>query len=162
MSDWDGSERRVNWHCPQHDDMQDMLKKSVPRWAFVSALGTMMTVSIAFASWQVTSFNDVKAEINIRLDKIEETAKRVSEEAKNVAIKESDNSKRMVLERTQNIKEQYQIDIQRFYKVAEDNRILLMKALSEITEVRVQQSKFDAFQRMVLQKVRIQDPNGHE
>ena len=143
---WDGSERRSNWFCPQHADMQDMARKSVPRWAFISAISAMVTVSLGFASWQITSLNEIQKTIDHRLTEIQHIAERRASE-----------TQRMAEERTRTVKEQYLMDVARFYRVAEENRALLMGMSKEIAEIRIRQGEIKTFQSMVLKKVKITD-----
>ena len=143
---WDGKERRASWFCPQHAEMQDVARKSVPRWAFIAAMSGMVTVSLGFASWQVTSLNEIQKTIEHRLSEIQYLAERRSTE-----------TQRITEERTRTVKEQYLMDVGRFYRAAEENRTLLMTMAKEIAEIRIKQGQIETFQSMVLKKVKIAD-----
>lgn len=41
--------------CPFHPLLQEQVNKSLPRWVFVSAFGTLITLSLIFAGWHVNS-----------------------------------------------------------------------------------------------------------
>jgi len=45
--------------CPFHPILQEQVNKALPRWVFVSAFGTMITLSIIFASWHVSSLAEI-------------------------------------------------------------------------------------------------------
>lgn len=146
MTDWDGKERRENWYCPQHSEMQDVARKSVPRWAFIAAMSAMVTVSLGFASWQITSLNEIQKTIDHRLTEIQ-----------NLAERRATETQRLTEERTRTVKESYLLDVGRFYRVAEENRQLLMTMSKEIAEIRIKQGQIETFQSMVLKKVKIAD-----
>ena len=44
-----------NGLCPYHNILQSQVEKSLPRWVFVSAFATMITLAIIFAGWHVNS-----------------------------------------------------------------------------------------------------------
>jgi len=41
--------------CPFHQIVQDQIDKSLPRWVFLSAFGSLITIAIVFASWHINS-----------------------------------------------------------------------------------------------------------
>ena len=47
-------------YCPQHDDMKAMMRRSVPRWAFLTAMSAALSIALIFGGW-----------VQIRLDDIE-------------------------------------------------------------------------------------------
>jgi len=47
--------------CPFHPLLQEQVSKSLPRWVFVSAFGTLVTLALIFAGWHVNSIASLDA-----------------------------------------------------------------------------------------------------
>lgn len=41
--------------CPYHEIIQDTVNKALPKWVFVSSVGTIVAVALIFAGWHVKS-----------------------------------------------------------------------------------------------------------
>ena len=46
-----------NTVCPYHEYMEEQVKKSLPRWAFISAISAMCVLSLSFAGWHIKSLD---------------------------------------------------------------------------------------------------------
>ena len=53
--------------CPFHPLLQEQVNKSLPRWVFVSAFGTLISLSIIFAGWHVSSIASIDAKYEVQI-----------------------------------------------------------------------------------------------
>ena len=126
-----GPERRE--YCAQHCQLSETAKKSVPRWAFLSALGTMTVVSIAFAGWYVAGIKTL--EVNL------ETA--MAEHEIHVAQRMHDAQLR------------YEEDVERFIRAVGENRNVLREVGKDLGDIKVRLGNAETKQDMILQKLKM-------
>jgi len=119
-----GPERRE--YCAAHCQLNETAKKAVPRWAFLSSLGAIITLSIAFMGVNETRLSQMKVESEQHIKTIE------------VNI-----DKRML---DQQIR--YSEDVQRLYQAAEANSKILIELKTDVAKTMVKQD-------LILKKTKI-------
>ena len=122
MSDYDGPERRK--YCVAHCQLNETAKRAVPRWAFISALAAMITMSVAFVGVNETRLAALKMESVESIKRMESSLER----------------------RLSDDRIRYSEDVRRFYVIAERNGTLL-------DEVKTNQTEIKAKQDLVLRKI---------
>ena len=122
MSDYDGPERRE--YCVAHCQLNETAKRAVPRWAFISALAAMITMSVAFVGVNETRLAALKMESVESIKRMESSLER----------------------RLSDDRIRYSEDVRRFYVIAERNGTLL-------DEVKTNQTEIKAKQDLVLRKI---------
>ena len=126
-----GPERRE--YCEQHCNVASTARNSVPRWAFISSLGTMVTVALIFASWHVSSLDKLKVEI-------------AATQAKH--NKETNT-------RLADAQLRYGEDVERFIRAVGENRSALRVLSQDIGDVKLQLTEFKTKQDLVLKKIKL-------
>lgn len=121
---YDGPERRQ--YCAMHCVIADQTKRSVPQWAFIASLSSMIAVAGIFGGWHLTSMNSFKVDIEARLVKME------------IHLESRFNE----------LKFQYTRDIERFYKAAERNGVMLNELDRKVEVIQTKQD-------MVLEKIKL-------
>lgn len=161
MADKDGimHDRRQPGYCAQHHDFKDLLQKTVPRWAFVTAMGSIMTVAIAFASWQITSMGAIREEISVQLVNIEKRLGAKADAIQEISEKNALTAIAVAEQKANLVKDLYLQDAEHFFKAAEENRDLLIESSRNIAKVRVDIAKIRAIQIMVTNQIGLGDHN---
>ena len=124
MTKYIGPERRE--YCTAHTQLNELAKKAVPRWAYLSSMGAVITLSIAFMGVNETRLSQIKLESEQRIKVIE------------INI-----DKRMLDQQTR-----YAEDVRRFYEVAETNGKILIDLKTDLAKTMVKQD-------LVLKKIKI-------
>jgi len=124
MTKYIGPERRE--YCTAHTQLNELAKKAVPRWAYLSSMGAVITLSIAFMGVNETRLSQIKLESEQRIKAIE------------INI-----DKRMLDQQTR-----YAEDVRRFYEVAETNGKILIDLKTDLAKTMVKQD-------LVLKKIKI-------
>ena len=124
MAEYIGPERRE--YCTAHTQLNELAKKAVPRWAYLSSMGAVITLSIAFMGVNETRLSQIKLESEQRIKVIE------------INI-----DKRMLDQQTR-----YAEDVRRFYEVAETNGKILIDLKTDLAKTMVKQD-------LVLKKIKI-------
>ena len=122
MTKYDGPERRE--YCVAHCQLNETAKRAVPRWAFISALAAMITMSVAFVGVNETRLAALKMESVESIKRMESSLER----------------------RLSDDRIRYSEDVRRFYVIAERNGTLL-------DEVKTNQTEIKAKQDLVLRKI---------
>ena len=121
-----GPERRE--YCAAHCQLNETAKKAVPRWAYLSSLGAIITLAISFVGVNETRLTEIKLESQQYI--------------KNIEI----NLDKRMLE--QQIR--YAEDVRRFYEIAENNRKLLVDVKTELGNTVVKQD-------LILKKIKLSE-----
>jgi len=119
-----GPERRE--YCAAHCQLNETAKKAVPRWAFLSSLGAIITLSIAFMGVNETRLSQMKTDSEQHM--------------KTMAV----NLDKRLLD--QQIR--YSEDAQRLYRVVADNSKILIELKTDMAKTIVKQD-------LVLRKIKI-------
>ena len=127
---YDGPERRE--YCAQHCALSETAKKSVPRWAFLSSLSTMVIVAIAFAGWHVAALNKMEFEFGARATVYENH----------------------IIERIESNRRTYNQDVNRFIKTAESNHTMLRELRTDIGITNLKQARVETKLELVLEKIK--------
>jgi len=124
MVKYTGPERRE--YCTAHSQLNELAKKAVPRWAYLSSMGAVITLSIAFMGVNETRLAQIKLESEQRIEAI------------GINI-----DKRML---DQQIR--YTEDVRRFYEVAEVNGKILIDLKTNLAKTIVKQD-------LILKKIKM-------
>jgi len=60
-----------NGKCPFHNMLQEQVNKSLPRWVFISAFGTMVMLALVFAGWHVKSLAAFDNKYEKKIEQVE-------------------------------------------------------------------------------------------
>ena len=136
-----GTERRE--FCAMHCVVSEQSKKSVPRWVFTIAVSVVIVIGMAFGGWHVASLRTFKIDMDARFATLE----------------------LRIESRVADLREQYNMDVQRFYRAAERNEELLTVVAKKVDEVdskvdTVQStlSSVEKVQSMVVEKIGLSKP----
>jgi hypothetical protein len=129
-----GPERRE--YCAQHCAVAANARNSVPRWAFISSLGTMVTVALIFAAWHVSSLDKLKIELN---GKQHEHSIQTNQRLTDAHLR-------------------YSQDVERFILAVGENRVMLSRLSDDINDIKVKIAEFKTVQNLVLKKVDLTGP----
>ena len=124
MTKYTGPERRE--YCTAHSQLNELAKKAVPRWAFLSSLGAMITLSITFMGVNETRLAQIKLESEQHIQSIEASI-----------------DKRMLDQQVR-----YTADVRRFYEIAEANGKILVDLKTDLTRTVVKQD-------LILKKIKM-------
>jgi len=128
---YNGKDRRE--YCAAHSDMVAITKKAVPRWAFISALGGVMSIAILFMGINEARLSDIKELLDSNAKQTERAISRI----------EYGVEKRISIQQ-----ERYREEVHRFTMIAEKNGDKLDKVSGEQAEIK-------ALQNLVLKKIKI-------
>jgi len=140
MSPEEQKERRD--YCIHHCYLSEMAKKAVPRWVFLSAIGSMMTISIVFAGWQAGVLTTMNTDFIVEYEKHKGDVEKIL------------NSQELHLEKRINDAQfRYTKDVEIFIGLMKENSRKLEALKSNIEDIRIRQGQIAAKQDMVLSKV---------
>ena len=126
-------------YCAQHCYLSEKAKQSVPRWAFLSALGTMAAIAMSFAGWHVASLRDAEVRLN-----------------SSAVVNE-----RHLSERMKDITVAHSKDISALVNTIEKINISLEKVNTNLNAISNKQTQITVKQDLVLKKIGLDDhPNG--
>ena len=131
MTDYNGPERRE--YCSMHKEMESIAKRSLPRWAFVSSLGGIMTVAVLFMSINESRMTDIKEALARNADQTEKAISRIE-----AGVERRINAQQ----------ELYRQEARRFYDLAAKNG-------EKLDRLSGQQVEIKSLQNLVLKKIKI-------
>lgn len=120
-------------YCEQHCHVAYNARNSVPRWAFLSSLSTMIVVALAFGGWHISSLK--KLELTLAATIVahkQQTATRIAD----------GNDK-------------YTQDVERFIRAVGENRVALIGLTNSVGEVKIRLGRAEAKQDLILEKVQL-------
>lgn len=127
------SPSEVKEYCAQHCYISDIAKKAVPRWAFISALSSMLIIAITVTGWYSMSLTSINS--NFR----------------NEISEHIDDVNDVIL----NADRRYRRDVERFIDAVRDNKKVLISVGKEIEQIKVVQGQIKIQQELVLKKVKL-------
>ena len=128
---YDGPERRE--FCSAHNELTMLSKKATPRWAFIGALGAMMTLGIVFMGVNESRLTDIKEVLASNANQTEKAISRVE-----VGVERRINDQQ----------ELYRQEVRRFYDLASKNGDKLDRLTGQQVEIK-------ALQNLVLKKIKM-------
>lgn len=126
-----GIDRRDD--CARHCGFAQMAVNSVPRWAFLSALGMSALIGLSFAGWHVVSLKALKLEL---------------------AIMAEEHKGQMDL-RLMDANDKYTQDVERFIRAVGENRVAIGEVGDDVGEMKVDIGKIKTTQDVVVKKLDI-------
>ena len=130
---YQGEERRQ--YCAMHADMEENMKKTVPRWIFLLSTSTMITLAVIVIGLTERRYNMIQRQItqlsntvNTRVDK-----------------------------QLRAYEDSYRDDVQRFFDVAYKNGVKLDEMRADISTIRADAAEFKALQILVLKKIKLSE-----
>jgi hypothetical protein len=124
-----GPERRKD--CAENCGFALMALNSVPRWAFISSLSTVVTLAVIFAGWHVMSLKEMDVQIK----------EGIAHHEKEMDLRLAENGLKYIQ------------DVERFIRAVGENRVAIREVDHQIGIINVRQAKIEAKQDLVLEKV---------
>jgi len=141
---WDGSTERRKDFCAVHDlkcteihGIAQKVDRAVPRWAFISALSTIVTLSIIFAGWHVSSLKSIVNNVDRSILELNR-------------IHERDIT---------SLRSEYHDEIKQLYDLTDKNRELLVKVKTIQENVLKVIEKIEKRQESESNRFKFNDPN---
>lgn len=78
--------------CPFHSILEEQAKKALPRWVFVSAFGTLVTLAVLFAGWHVSSL----AALDSKFEKQVVESKSIAQQNREILIEVKANQVELI------------------------------------------------------------------
>ena len=129
-------------YCRHHCYLSEMAKKAVPRWVFMSAIGSMMTISIVFAGWQTSVLETMNTDFVVEYEK-----------HKNDVNKILTSQELHIEKRINDAQFRYTKDVDIFISLMTENSRKLEDLKGDIQDIRIRQGEIAAKQDLVLEKV---------
>jgi hypothetical protein len=119
--------------CARNCNFAKMAVNSVPRWAFLSALGMSALIGLSFGGWHAASLKTLKAQLDITIAghrKVTET-------------------------RIADANDKYTQDVERFIRAVGENRKAIHEVGDDVNKIKINLAKIKVTQDVVVKKLDI-------